>query len=777
MVRLTPCISRALALFLVVTFSAVEGSAVPDGRVAAVAQLISRRFGAGVEEKFDLEIIPKNAKGMDVLEIGGPGPKIRLAGSSGTALASALYWYIKTVLKRQVSWDAKDPELPTTLPIINAKVRMERMTKYSYYQNVCTVSYSMWSWSWEQWERHLDWMALNGINLPLAFTGQEYIWATVFRDHFGISEQGLDDFFSGASFLAWNRMGNVRGPWGPGALPTEFINSQHNLQMQILKRMKELDITPVLPGFAGHVPEELQAKFPSANITLAPNWGNFPPENCCVRTLEPSDPLFHKIGMLFIQEQRKAYGGLGSSIYQMDTYNEMQPRSGDHPYLAASANALFNAMRAGDPQGVWMMQGWLFISGWWDKGRVEAYLSAVPDSAMIILDLYSEVAPQWKTYNNFFGKPWIYCVLHNFGGNLGLRGNLPKIGQDVIASYEESKGGMVGVGITMEGIFQNYVVYHLTLEMAWRAAPIVDIGQWVKDYSTQRYAGAVAGQVAWEQLLETAYNCSSGWGVTKSLVELRPAFKLDAPGGFMPRVPPYTLGSMVPIWTSLLGAVAVNPDIQGQDAFLYDVVDVTRQALSDIFLGLYRDAVAAFEAARSPSTVCNLTLRMRQILTDMDRILSTHKGFLLGCWEADATALANGDEKLKDYFLYQARNQVTRWGAEGEITDYASKQWAGLVSGYYARRWDIWLGELCDAAREARDFDTKGTLTAIQTFESQWQYGPADASCDPSGTPVQVSKELWQRYAAGGSRAHPGGLSHVMPDMDQLMSPVSAAAI
>ena len=26
-------------------------------------------------------------------------------------------------------------------------------------------------WDWERWEREIDWMALNGINLPLAFTG------------------------------------------------------------------------------------------------------------------------------------------------------------------------------------------------------------------------------------------------------------------------------------------------------------------------------------------------------------------------------------------------------------------------------------------------------------------------------------------------------------------------------------------------------------------------------------------------------------------------------
>lgn len=36
-------------------------------------------------------------------------------------------------------------------------------------------------WGWERWEREIDWMALQGINLPLAFTGQEAIWQKVFK--------------------------------------------------------------------------------------------------------------------------------------------------------------------------------------------------------------------------------------------------------------------------------------------------------------------------------------------------------------------------------------------------------------------------------------------------------------------------------------------------------------------------------------------------------------------------------------------------------------------
>jgi hypothetical protein len=34
-------------------------------------------------------------------------------------------------------------------------------------------------WDWARWERELDWMAMNGINMPLSSTGQEFIWRKV----------------------------------------------------------------------------------------------------------------------------------------------------------------------------------------------------------------------------------------------------------------------------------------------------------------------------------------------------------------------------------------------------------------------------------------------------------------------------------------------------------------------------------------------------------------------------------------------------------------------
>ena len=56
--------------------------------------------------------------------------------------------------------------------------------------------------SFFRWEREIDWMALNGINLPLAFTGQEAIWQRVYNK-LGFTDKDLDEHFAGPAFLAW----------------------------------------------------------------------------------------------------------------------------------------------------------------------------------------------------------------------------------------------------------------------------------------------------------------------------------------------------------------------------------------------------------------------------------------------------------------------------------------------------------------------------------------------------------------------------------------------
>ena len=102
-----------------------------------------------------------------------------------------------------------------------------------------------------------------------------------------------------------------------------------------------------------------------------------------------------------------------------------------------------------------------YTAGFWTNDAIKAFLSAVPNDKMIILDLSAEQRPIWKKTESFFGKPFIYCLLHNFGGMRGIYGNLDLIGSDPIATASTDGSTFVGVGLTPEAIEQNPVVYDL----------------------------------------------------------------------------------------------------------------------------------------------------------------------------------------------------------------------------------------------------------------------------------------------------------------------------
>lgn len=750
-------------LLLLAWLSAALASAAPTLQVpehdpvAAARALIHRRLGASYNDQITLKVIEAEKDGLDVFEIGNDGDKVAIGGSSATAIAYGLQWYLKTAVHTQTDWDNHKLQLPPVLPKVETAVRKKRSAKYTYYQNVCTVSYSSWAWSWDEWERHIDWMALNGINIPLAFTGQEKVWQNVFKNHYNISDTGLHKFFAGSAFLAWGRMGNLRGSWVKGPLPQAFIDDQFQLQLRILDRYKEYGMIAALPAFAGHIPEELHVKHPNAKWSRSPNWGNFTDEFCCVYMLDAEDPLYLDIGKKFIEEQTRMYN-YTSSLYQCDTYNEMDPDTTDPTELAAASKAVIDSMLAADPKAVWLMQGWLFMSGYWTKELTKAYLSGVSNDQMIILDLYSEVSPIWRKMDNYFGKSWIYCVLHNFGGNTGLRGDLPTIASDPVRSNHDSNGTMIGVGLTMEGIFQNYVVYDLTLQMAWEDKP-VDTTSWIKDFAYRRYHSQNEhAQKAWQILLSSVYNRTLGYGgVTKNLATIFPHWDLVR-DGFMPTVITYDPKDVVRAWEHLLSA---SDELSSVDTFRHDVTDLTRQFLSDHMLVLYlKLRQDYFDKAVEPAILCTYKSKILRLIQHLDEILATNEDFLLGNWIRDAKALGHGDKELELYYEYEARNQVTRWGDHNDnvLHDYACKEWSGLMKGYYLGRWRIWLTEVCDAYTQQREIDSEVLKNARESYELKWQLGREPYPTATRGDTIAISKRLYSEYVVTPATVSTGGL-------------------
>jgi alpha-N-acetylglucosaminidase len=220
--------------------------------IQAVTALVQRVL-PNHHSRFELELL--HSGGASAMQLDVRGDAIILRGTGGVELASALNWYLNKYLNVTYDWNTYaenqvPSQLPLPLPEKSAVIR--RRLPISYYMNVCTMGYSLAYVPFSYWEKHIDWMAMSGVNMPLGFVGQEWAWVETFKA-FNISFEEQQTFYSGPAFLPWYRMGNFRGFNGP--LSTHWLEARRALGVQILDRMRSLGMTPALGAFAGHVPK------------------------------------------------------------------------------------------------------------------------------------------------------------------------------------------------------------------------------------------------------------------------------------------------------------------------------------------------------------------------------------------------------------------------------------------------------------------------------------------------------------------------------------------
>ena len=266
-------------------------------------------------DEFVLESIAHD-KDLDVFELESGkdnyAGKIIVRGSTGVTIASGLNWYLKHYCFAQVSWSGDQLKLPNPLPPLAKKIHSQRPIASA---NTSTTARSgtRWPGGTGRAGREIDWMALSGVNMPMAVLGQESVWQSVYRK-MGLTDDEMKAFFVGPAFTPWGWMGNLDG-WG-GPLPQSFIDQQRELQKRIVAQ-RELGMEPVLPAFSGHVPSALKERFPDAKIKQLNRWAGFPG----VFILDAQDPLFERIGKAYLEEQTEVFGT--DHLYSCDTFNEL----------------------------------------------------------------------------------------------------------------------------------------------------------------------------------------------------------------------------------------------------------------------------------------------------------------------------------------------------------------------------------------------------------------------------------------------------------------------
>ena len=716
---------RNICLVIVTLFLSLAAGA--KEKDVVVMQSMVKRLIPAYAENFQFRKM-KPIDGKDCFRLDASDPrKIIISGNNANSMAMGLNHYLRYYCLTTISWYADIPvEMPETLPAVEKPIQIEAKVDRRFFLNYCTYGYTMPFWQWKDWERLIDWMALNGINMPLAITGQEAVWYKVWKK-IGLTDEEIRSYFTGPTYLPWHRMANIDGWNGP--LPMHWLDSQVELQKKILTRERELNMKPVLPAFAGHVPGALKRIFPEANIQNLGKWAGFGEEYRC-HFLNPEEASFATIQKQYIKEQTRLFGT--DHIYGVDPFNEVDPPSWEPKYLSKVSADMYHTLTAADPKAEWMQMTWMFYFDRkdWTAPRVKAMLTGVPQGKMVLLDYHCENVELWKTTEHFHGQPYIWCYLGNFGGNTTLTGNVKESGARLDNTLINGGSNFKGIGSTLEGLDVMQFPYEYIFEKAWTLN--TDDRSWLNALA-DRHTGVTSEPVreAWDILFNQVYV-----QVPRTLAilpNLRPV--MNKPNNRTSINYPNT--ALLQAWQKLLQAPDCN-----RDALRLDIITVGRQLLGNYFLTVKDDFDRMYEAKDLPALKARAA-EMREILNDLERLNAFHSRCSLDKWISDARKYGNTPE-LKNYYEKNARNLITTWG--GRLNDYASRTWAGLIKDYYSKRWDMYLDAVVAAVENNREFDQEKLDGEFRLFEDSWVSSTRPVEVTPEGDLLIYARFLLNKY-------------------------------
>jgi alpha-N-acetylglucosaminidase len=684
-----------------------NATAAKDAEMEPVVEL-AHRVVPWMDGKFVLLRIPKDA-GRDVFELRSEGGRLAIRASDPVSAAMGLNYYLKRYCHRSMSLAGSNLEPVKVLPVLSVPVRRSTRFKYRYFLNYCTFNYTMSLADWPDWERKLDWMALNGVNLALATNGTEAVWQNTLR-RIGFSSDEILSFIPGPAYTAWWLMGNLEG-WG-GPVTQGMIDDRAALQKRILARMRELGIEPVMQGFYGMVPASLSKKFPDARIMDQGLWGGFRRPSI----LLSSDPLFARMASIYYEEVEKLYGPM--RFYGGDLFHEGGSTEGLD--LAPLGRGVQQAMLKANPDAVWVLQGW-------QENPKQGMLDGLSPAHVLIINMESK---DWEKRKGFGGLPWVWGVINNYGDNTGIYGNLPRIASEpALAKNGPFGASMEGVGALMEGINNNPIVYELLFDAAW-SDDAVDLDNWIRNYVTYRY-GVDTPELehAWQMLLETAYKQGNR---AEPVFCARPSLEIKSTSTWGSTAIAYDPAELEQAAREFLKA---GEQLRSNDAYQYDAVNIVRQVLANRGLKAYDQMVAAYRA-KDLAEFERASQSFLSLLRSEDSLVRTRREFLLGTWLAAAKAMGHSEEEKKLY-EWNARTQITYWGPDSPTAaarDYAFKEWSGFLQDFYLARWQMFIDDL-----DARLHGNPGRDIDFFQFEKHWTEERNDFPVEPSGDPINAA--------------------------------------
>lgn len=640
------------------------------------------RLLRGRASQFELGAIAEN-DGHERFRIAAANGRIKVDGSTPSAVLFGVNWYLKYVARVQVSTNGIRLGTASRFPLPAAVIEKETPYAYRYALNENIDGYTAPYWSWARWEHEIDLLALSGINAMIVERGMDAVLYQTFRDA-GYSDGEIRGWITQPAHQNWQLMGNLCCFNGP--ISSALLHKRVSSAQRIIARLRELGMTPVLPGFYGIVPADFQNKFPDAHVIPQGEWAGFTRPGW----LDPRDPMFAKLAAAFYRRQHELFGD--TSIYDMEVFQE-GGSSGDVS-VPDAARAVQSALLAAHPGAYWMMLAW-------QGNPRQDLLGGVDRRHLFIIDIDHDRVPRDDRQKDFRGAPFLFGGIWEFGGRTTLGANIGNI-TERLQRLGRTNGNMVGTAVFSEGMDNNPFAFDLFTEMAWRSVP-VDTAEWTGDYVRRRYGGADLHAVAaWKVLLNTAYGIridevnfnSERDAAQESLFNAQPSLTADRASNWSPQAMRYDAEVFKRALPEML---KVAHPLRASETYQYDLADIARQTLANESRVLLPQIKTAYDGKDRPRFE-GLTRRWLRLMDMQDQLLATNRFFLVGAWLGSVRPWASNLTEFAR-LEYDARSILTTWGSRkasenGELHDYGNKDWAGLTRDYYRVRWQTYFESL-----------------------------------------------------------------------------------
>lgn len=643
-----------------------------------VKGIIARTIGEKYVDGFELRL-DRRLK-TDYYTVESLRGVVRLISNSGVGLASAFNCYLKEVCKCHVSRFGNRIELPQNLPQVKGKIERHTTFKHRYAYNYCAHSYSMSFWNEKDWQKELDFLAMNGVNIILDITGMEEVYRR-FLTKLGYRLREIKNFLTGPSYFAWCYMANITGVGGP--LHDNFFYESAELARKNHRRMQVLGIDVVLEAYNGMVPSDIAKKVRDIPTIEQGLWNGLPRP----LMIDPASVSYVKYATLFYECQKEVFGDI-TKFFAGDICHEGGSLKGtnEKDVYMNFVGALTKFRR----DAVVIMQGW----GENPTKAFIKYSKPFRDEHVLMLDLFAESRPKSEGRSAPLSKfNYLYGMLNSFGGRMGIHGNIDVLPEKIRRSSKNSN--FKGIALTAESNTSDPAVVDLFFSTVWE--DIKDTNEWLKSFAERRYGARNENiEKSLEIQLKTAlsdkyYNL--GEGAPENLLCGRPEGRYDKVSSWGNTKFGYNVKEFEDAAKLFL---ADYDKFKDNECYVYDAVNILRQVISNKIYGIILNMESEYKSKDYFAFLEN-GKKLLSLADTLDKILLNHKDFTLGEYLGKVEQYANKlDDFTKELYLINAKALITTWYSRpaanpGGLHDYSNRQWGDLVSQFYKVRWEKFI--------------------------------------------------------------------------------------